>query len=100
MKPGNLIQLKELNPEWEEIDTMMLFACFTLLEKFIVEEMHLTDWQLTPNTKLAKQEIDDLYTWWKVRKDNFLKGEEIEQQEVEDTEMLKRLIDIRFYLWS
>jgi len=47
MRPGNLIELTGLNADWEEIDTMMLYACFSLLERFVKEEMHLTDWEVS-----------------------------------------------------
>ena len=99
MRPGNLIELTGLNTDWEEIDTMMLFACFTLLERFVQEEMHLTDWEVSARQQQIKKEIDDLSTWWNQRKLAHQDLEDEEQQQ-EDTEMLLRLIQIRTYLWS
>jgi hypothetical protein len=99
MRPGNLIELTGLNADWEEIDTMMLYACFSLLERFVQEEMHLTDWEVSARQQQIKQEIDDLSTWWNQRKLAHQDLEDEEQQQ-EDTEMLLRLIQIRTYLWS
>lgn len=99
MRPGNLIALTGLNADWEEIDTMMLYACFNLLERFVQEEMHLTDWEVSDVQQRVKQEIDDLSVWWNQRKLAHQDLEEEEQQQ-EDTEMLLRLIQIRTYLWS
>lgn len=99
MRPGNLIELTGLNADWEEIDTMMLYACFSLLERFVQEEMHLTDWEVSVKQQQIKKEIDDLSAWWNQRKLAHQDLEEEEQQQ-KDTEMLLRLIQIRTYLWS
>lgn len=99
MRPGNLIELTDLNADWEEIDTMMLYACFSLLERFVQEEMHLTDWEVSAVQQQIKKEIDELSTWWNQRKLAHQDLEEEEQQQ-EDTKMLIRLIQIRTYLWS
>lgn len=101
MKPGNKIHIPALNEEWEEIDKMMLFACFTLLEKYVKEEAHLNDWEDSEKQKKVKDEIDVLSHWWNYRK-KLEEGlvEETKLQEQEDTEMLIRLIQIRCELWS
>lgn len=101
MNPGNQILLPDLNQDWEEIDTMILFACFNLLEKYIKQEMHLIDWETSKQQKNIKKEIDCLMNWWETRKKihQGLIGEP-ENQEDEDTQFLIRIIKIRSALWS
>jgi len=56
------------------------------------------DWKHDEETENAKAEIDFLYTWWLERavKDDDLETKRYE----EDNQMLKKLIDVRKYLWT
>lgn len=50
--------------------------------------------------KNAKLEIDFLYNWW-IKRFNYEEDfDEIKGQYEEDNQMLKRLIDVREYLWT
>lgn len=106
MKPANILKIKTLHKDWSDKDIVMLHACFQLLTDCIeLEKLHdMTDWEQNDKTKIAKKEIDELYTWWenrvKAEKDNEVDPIWTEKQYEKDTEMLIRLIKIREYLWT
>ncbi len=78
----------------------MLHACFQLLKDCVEEEnifeCHL-DWDSTEEYRLAKSEIIELYQWWLSYADTGLPDWETNNIE---NKMLKRLIDIRWALWT
>jgi hypothetical protein len=63
------------------------------------------DWYATEETKNARKEIEELYSWsqeWK-KKGTTEKSStfNVDQEEyVKENEMLKRLIDMRMYMWT
>lgn len=56
-------------------------------------------------TRDIKKEIEELYAWWQERKDDKImdRSASFEESHViyqNDNDMLKRLIDIRMFLWT
>ncbi|SHI94687.1 hypothetical protein SAMN04488096_10632 [Mesonia phycicola] len=101
MKPGNKILFPDLKEDWEEVDKMMLYSCFTLLENYVEQEASLNDWNSSEKQKSIKTEIDELMSWWNTRKQiNLGTVDEEENQDATDSIMLMRLILIRTELWS
>ncbi len=103
----NVVVCKALPPTWCDRDYLMLFATFQILEDFVEREeghffedvytLYVTDC----GEERARQEeadwdaIRSLYAWWKVRKTDKY-ADDYDQ----DNAMLKRLIDLRKYLWT
>ncbi len=100
MKPSNILHIKSLNSEWCDKDNIMLHACFQLLKDCVEQEnlfeCHL-DWDSTEDYRLAKSEIIELYQWWLSYIETGLPDCETNNFE---NKMLKRLIDIRWALWT
>ncbi|WP_066800695.1 hypothetical protein [Moraxella oblonga] len=108
MKPSNVLKISTLNQEWYDKDGVLLHACFQLLVNFIHEETSFInkdiedfiDWEENENRKLAKQEMLFLYDWWqKYNSEEFRSLPNWEDDELEN-EMLKRLIDVRWAMWT
>lgn len=103
--PDNL-HIDSLSGDWCDKDIVMLHACFQLLTDCIEKENLLTrhiDWDHNDDFRNAKQEIEQLYTWWTERKENekLDKLHELEKDQYnQDNEMLIRLIKVRQYLWT
>lgn len=119
-----------LSPEYYDIDIRMLHGCFSLLLKYVEEELpHASTVNKKNKSKrevaldalqqyieLSKEEdyddhvkhyeeIRDLYLWWTdeylKRDDNkILPYDEANKQSDQDTEMLVRLVKIRGFLWT
>ncbi len=103
MEPANVLKIESLPDGWRDKDDVILHACFQLLKDFVEQEkeiIELIDWENTEETQNAKTEIDFLYNWWK-EKNHFEEDfDKIKEQYEEDNQMLKRLIDVRMYLWT
>ncbi|MEP6902787.1 MAG: hypothetical protein ABJA66_13630 [Actinomycetota bacterium] len=101
MKPANILKIESLPDGWRDKDDVILHACFQLLKNFVEQEkeiIEIIDWKQDKSTENAKAEIDFLYNWWLER---FDKEDDLdEKQYEEENQMLKRLIDIRKYLWT
>ncbi len=101
MKPSNILKIETLNDEWLDKDLIILHACFQILSDCIEKENLFTghiDWTNDEEQRNAKKEIEILYNWWMKRK---IKNNSLdEKQYEEDNTMLKKLIDIREYLWT
>ena len=104
MKPGNKLTIESLNKDWCDKDVVILHACFQLLKDCVEKEDLLSghiDWNATEKHRKAKAELEALYSWWLER----LKAEKedtfsFEDHYKEDDQMLHRLIDIRWALWT
>lgn len=84
------------NRTWLDKDVIMLHACFTLLEKWVIEENGLTHC----NYESHKESIDELtllYNWWLERK-KIIHSKQLEDEE--DQQMIERLIKMRQFLWT
>lgn len=103
MQPANLLPINSLGEGWYDKDHVLLHACFQLLTDFVEQEMQgkdYPDWNATEESRRARKEIGDLYSWWQERKlRDDLKGRE-EPDYLQDNEMLHRLIDVRMHLWT
>jgi len=97
MKPGNQLYLPGLDREWEEVDTMLLHACFRLLERYMAEEAALNDWGSSAAQQQVYLELQDLLAWWQERKQHQAPDD---AQIAEDTQQLIRLVQLRTELWS
>jgi len=100
MEPANLLKIKTLDNGWCDADSLLLHACFQILKDFVENEKAFechVDWEYDQKHTLAKTEILELYHWWKSYEEK-----DIPEKEVHLTEnnMLKRLIDIRWALWT
>lgn len=100
MKPSNVLHIKSLNSEWRDKDSIMLHACFQLLKDCVEQEnlleCHL-DWSNTEKERLAKIEIIELYQWWLSYSEADVPN--WDANNIENI-MLKRLIDVRWALWT
>lgn len=82
---------------------MILHACFQLLKDFVGQEKEMIEflnWNHNEETAKAKLEIDFLYKWWLNRIHDDEDFENMNAQYEEDDQMLKRLLDVRKYLWT
>lgn len=106
MRNPGVLYISTLSGDWRDNDIVILHACFQLLSDCIENEKLLTgntDWDYSDELKKIKTEIQSLYDWWSVRK-NEDNGVMINDEERKlynkDNEMLIRLIKIREYLWT
>jgi len=103
MQPSHLLKIDSLGSGWCDKDFIILHACFQLLADFAEKEMLVQDypdWDATEETKNAKKEIEELYAWWQERKKLDSTREMDAGVYLKDNEMLKRLVDVRMYLWT
>lgn len=70
MKPGNVLHICSLSPDWCDKDHVMLHACFQLL-----------------------------CDWWAVRRHGDHSNDAAENQYQQDDAMLARLLRVRWALW-
>lgn len=108
MQPSNVLNIHTLDNEWRDKDSVLLHACFQLLVNFIHEETNFvdknaeswTDWDSDEKLKFAKQEMLFLYDWWqKYNSEEVRSLADWENNQLEN-EMLKRLIDVRWAMWT
>jgi hypothetical protein len=100
MEPSNILKIDTLDDSWRDKDSVMLHACFQLLKDCVEKENLLdghTDWEADEKHSLAKKEIQKLYNWWLSYTESSIP--ETEGYEIE-TEMLLRLVKIRWALWT
>ncbi len=100
MEPGNILKIDTLGDGWRDKDSVMLHACFQLLRDCIEKEHLLNghiDWEVDEKHHLAKKEIEELHSWWLSYNESEIPDEESYELE---TEMLLRLIKIRWVLWT
>lgn len=101
MQPSNVLKINTLNDGWYDKDGIILHACFQILTDFVEIELPNTwiDWQQNEKYRFAKQEIDFLYHWWQQYQSFKQDTANWEDNQLEN-QMLKRLIDIRWALWT
>ena len=100
MEPANLLKIDTLDKGWRDADSLLLHACFQILIDFVEKEQAFechVDWDNDRKHSLAKKEILELYNWWKIHHELGIPAVEAHQRE---NVMLKRLIDIRWALWT
>jgi hypothetical protein len=100
MKPSDILKIETLDGNWRDKDSVMLHACFQLLKDCVEKENLLnghTDWGADEKHRKAKIEIEELYNWWLSYTESDIPDEE--QYEIE-TNMLVRLVAIRWALWT
>lgn len=105
MEPANVLHIKTLSEGWIDPDLLMLHACFQVLSDFLEKEnpFGLISWDHDEEHKEVKTEIIFLYDWWQKRKileeDLTILNNRLAPQNLEDTEMLIRLMKVRTFLW-
>ena len=105
MDNANVLKIETLTDGWCDNDLIMLHACFQLLKHFVEDEkpFEFVNWNQDDEHIFARKELELLYNWWEQRK-------QIEEslqmlnnrnhaQNIEDTEMLLRLVKLRTFLW-
>ena len=104
MQPSNLLKIESLNEDWCDKDHVMLHACFQLLKNCVENEKLLDghiDWDFNAQYKEAKNELQALYDWWIFRSSGEQQHSlEDENEFKKDNEMLHRLIEVRWTLWT
>ena len=129
MQPSNMLKIDSLGEGWRDKDSVLLHACFQLLSDFVEDEMptfphinwnmpddrmnatmreiqfNASEEQAPGNTRDIKKEFLELYNWWQEWKkekeeDKNQSFEEDHADYEKENEMLKRLIDLRMYLWT
>jgi hypothetical protein len=96
--------------EHTDRDIILLHACFQILEDFVnletghfyedVYALYVKDFG-EDSARLEEKEWDELrilYIWWQTRKSSDYDVFD-DKEYLIDSEMLKRLIDIRYLLW-
>jgi len=100
MQPANILKIETLNESWRDKDSVMLHACFQLL-KDCIEKEHLlsghVDLDVDDRHRSAKAEIIKLYDWWLSYIEQDIPDQDSYQIE---TQMLLRLIKVRWVLWT
>jgi hypothetical protein len=81
--------------QWVDRSHIMLHACFQILQD-CVEKENVDNRYNYEAHKDYVDEIRFLYSWWIKRKNDTL----FDEDDVEDGEMLNRLIKIRLLLWT
>lgn len=100
MEPSNTLKIDTLDANWRDKDSVMLHACFQLLKDCVEKENLLngyTEWDADEKHRLAKKEIEELYDWWLSYPEPDIPDEECYEIE---TQMLMRLVTIRWALWT
>ncbi|MEH0153972.1 hypothetical protein V6R21_07470 [Limibacter armeniacum] len=107
MEPANILKINTLDQQWSDKDNVMLHACFQLLVDCVENEQLLDghiDWSVDQLHIHARQELLQLYNWWRKRVEGEKQGEIVQtMDEVQyqiDDEMLIRLIKVRRFLWT
>jgi hypothetical protein len=104
MQPANTLKMERLDENWQDKDSVMLHACFQLLKDFVEQELRVNsfvDWNHTEKHKHAKAEIEELYSWWMTYDDNAFPDADADEKvrKLED-DMLHRLINVRWAMWT
>lgn len=105
MQPSNELYIPTLSAGWCDKDHVILHACFQLLTDFVEKELTVSpwvNWQQDEEHAQAREEIELLYVWWKdwlkkLETPRFQHGQADYEKE---NEMMKRLIEVRKYLWT
>ena len=108
MQPANTLKIETLKDGWCDKDHILLHACFQLLNDFVEKELlvnNFVDWNADELHRNARKEIEDLYAWWQDRKNDEVMDKSLSfdlDREIylKDNEMLKRMIDVRMFLWT
>lgn len=82
---------------WQDRDQIMIHACFQLLKDCVEQEEVLTHCNYEEH-KFQVDEAKFLYDWWIVRTESNFKI--VDEQDSIDDAMLRRLINIRTFLWT
>ena len=102
---AKILKIKTLKKGWTDKDFVMLHACFQLLTDFLKKEkpFKCSSWEQDEEHRNAKAELIFLNNWWKKRKklkeDSLIYNNRNASQNLEDTEMLMRLMNVRTFLW-
>lgn len=75
------------------------------VEKQVQFDPSTTDENVSTNTRNVKKEFEELYAWWQEwkKKEEIKKNSTFEEDHADyliENEMLKRLIDLRMYMWT
>lgn len=91
---------------WRDRDMLILYACFNLLQAYVEQEdpFGFIDWDDNLVAQHIGNEIRALYAWWTeerpMRNQIQSSYEAYESFDIEDDEMLLRLMKIRRHLWT
>lgn len=125
--PHNVIKIKTLPRSYSDPREKLLHAAFAMLVQYVEKESHIVDWPYMTDvegkicpyrvgepgrehreaSKRAYDTMMDLYQWWtaqrpmeQARLDEIYDVEEEMRLDDKDDAQLRRLADIRQYLWS
>ncbi len=90
------IKLKLLKKGYQDGDTLMFYACFEILQKF-VEKYDLFNYSVDFKETTEGKILVELYEWWLTRSSKYY-IESLEQQAI-DKEKLKLLIANNHVIW-
>ncbi len=105
MSSANVLKIKTLPKGWTDKSFVLLHASFQLLKDFLKKEkpFNCPSWEQSKEMREAKMELIFLNNWWKKRKkldeDSSMMNDRNAPQNLEDTEMLMRLVKVRLFLW-
>jgi hypothetical protein len=93
------LKINTLNNKWHDQDQIMLHAAFQCLADYIEKEKpdEVVDWWGTgPEAYAAWVEMHTLYRWWITRDHDAWWTYDDDMDDI----MLKRLVEIRGYMWT
>ena len=99
MQPSNILKIETLTDGWRDKDSLLLHACFQILKDFVVQENLLSTFNNSKTDERhleALNEIVELCNWWQSYREPDVPDEKSFKLE---TQMLTRLINVRWALW-
>ena len=92
-------------PEFPYINWNVSTDMTNAVQKGIQFDPGTTDESVSANTRNIKKEFEELYAWWQEwkKKEETKKNSTFEEDHADylkENEMLKRLIDVRMYMWT
>ena len=97
MEPGNCLRITTLASGWRDKDSVLLHACFQLLCDFLAQELDESQPDADSSHRAAHAELRELHQWWMAKR-----GAEVpnEADYAVENAKLKRLIDLRWAMWT
>jgi hypothetical protein len=95
----HVLKLEYLNPGYHDADEILIHAMFQSLCNFIEKEKpdEIVDWNSDPEHKHAWEEMQEMYNWWKERKNrekhNPLLGPDVKSPDFKFTPTDEKIIN-------
>lgn len=99
---GMKLRIQTLGKGWNDKDVVLTHACFQCLVDFMEKEKpeESVVWTYSPETAHAWKELNYLYQWWKQITTSPAPALSEQEQTALETKNLKRLVNVRGYMWT